>query len=354
MEPLLCTINRMKEFNTKQLWNIGFRLLSAVAIVGLFLFISWPILTPVLIAAIFALAMSPFVSMLQRRLKRSRRLCAIILLLGFSFLFLLPGVNFLYRSTRLIQSTNFQESPLQKQLERLETYAETQMQKLSEKTGLDLTISKDSYRSSINKISSSIMQSAVSIFAELPSVILGVFLILVSMYFFIVEASYFRELLFRFSFLETERTKEFLDLIKDSCRAILLSNVVVGAVQATIVGLGALICGYNEFMIIAFLTFVVSFIPVIGAGPVALVLSAASFIEGNVASGIGLLVTALVAGTIDNILRPYLISGKIEIHPLIGLLSVIGGVMTFGIAGLFFGPLIATLAIQGLPLLLHE
>ncbi len=344
----------MKNINTKEIWNIGFRLLTAVVIVGLFIYISWPILTPVLIAAIFALAMNPFVSLLQRRLKRSRRLCAIILLLGFSFLFLLPGVNFLYRSTRLIQNTNFQESPLQKQLERLEGYAESQMQKLSDKTGLDLTISKDSFRDSISKISNSLMQSAVNIFAELPSVILGVFLILVSMYFFMVEASYFREMLFRFSFLEAEQTKEFLDLIKDSCRAILLSNVVVGAVQAAIVGLGALICGYNEFMIIAFLTFVVSFIPVIGAGPVALVLSAASFLESDIASGIGLLVTALVAGTIDNILRPFLISGKIEMHPLLGLLSVIGGVLVFGIAGLFFGPLIAILAIQGLPLLLQD
>lgn len=344
----------MKDWNTKEIWNIGFRLLSAVVIVGLFLYISWPILTPVLIAAIFALALNPFVSVLQRKLKRSRRLCAIVLLLGFSFLFLLPGVNFLYRSTKLIQNTNFQESPIQQQLERLQNYSEIQLQKLSEKTGLDLNISKDSFRESVGKISNGLMQSVVGIFAELPSVVLGVFVILISMYFFLVEASYFREMLFRFSFLETERTKEFLDLIKDTCRAILLSNVVVGAVQAAIVGLGALVCGYNEFMVIAFLTFVVSFIPVIGAAPVALVLAAASFIESNVGSGVGLLVTATIAGTIDNILRPFLISGKVEVHPLIGLLSVIGGVMVFGIAGLFFGPLIATLAIQGLPLLLQE
>lgn len=344
----------MNNLNTKQIWNLVFRLVSAFVIAGLFLYINWPILTPVLIGAIFAMAADPIVTYAQRRLKRSRRLCSIILLFCFSVLFLLPGVNFLYRSTQLIQKTSFKESPLQKQFERFESYAQIQLQKLSEKTGMDLTVSQDSYRAKFEAVGNSVVQSVVAVFAELPSVLFGTFLILITMYFFLVESAFFKDMLYRFSFLETSRTKEFMDLVRDTCRAILLSNILVGAVQATIVAVGALACGYNEFAVIWFLTFVVSFIPIIGAAPVALTLAAISFIESSYGSGIGLLVTALIAGTIDNILRPYFISGKTEMHPLIGFLSIIGGVMTFGIAGLFFGPLIATLAIQGLPLLLHE
>jgi len=344
----------MTHFNTKEIWNLVFRLATAFLIAGLFIYINWPLLNPILIAAIFAMGADPIVTLMQRKLRRSRRLCSIILLIGFSVLFLIPGVNFLYRSTQLIQQTSFKESPIQKQIERVETYAHKQMEKLSEKTGMDFTFSQDSFRSRIEAIGTNLAQNIVSIFAELPAVLFGTFLILISMYFFLVESSYFREMLFRFSYLEAERTKEFLDLLRDACRAVLLSNILVGAIQATIIATGSLICGYNEFAIIWFLTFVCSFVPIIGAGPVALVLALVSFIEGDIGSGVGLLVTALIGGTIDNILRPYMLSGKTEMHPLIGFLSVIGGVMVFGIAGLFFGPLIAILAIQGLPLLLQE
>lgn len=344
----------MTRFNTKEIWNLVFRLSTAFLLAGLFLYINWPLLNPILIAAIFAMGADPVVTIMQRKLRRSRRLCSIILLVGFSVLILIPGINFFYRTTQLIRQTSFKESPIQKQIERLETYANSQLQKLSEKTGFDLNFSQESFRGKLEAIGSSVAQSIVNIFAELPSVLFGTFLILVSMYFFLVESSYFREMLFRFSFMEAERTKEFLTLVRDACRAVLLSNIFVGAIQATIIATGAYIFGYKEFAIIWFLTFVVSFIPIIGAGPVALVLAVASFIEGNIGSGVGLLVTSLIGGTIDNILRPYMLSGKSEIHPLIGLLSVIGGVLVFGIAGLFFGPLIAILTIQGLPLLLQE
>ena len=45
----------------------------------------------------------------------------------------------------------------------------------------------------------------------------------------------------------------------------------------------------------------------------------------------------------DNVVRPYVISEKVQINPLLILFSLLGGVQAFGLAGLFVGPVIVAL-----------
>jgi len=62
------------------------------------------------------------------------------------------------------------------------------------------------------------------------------------------------------------------------------------------------------------------------------------------AKGVGLFVYGiLVISTIDNILRIKLIQAKAEVHPIIVIMGVIGGVNLFGFAGLFLGPIILSM-----------
>jgi predicted PurR-regulated permease PerM len=50
--------------------------------------------------------------------------------------------------------------------------------------------------------------------------------------------------------------------------------------------------------------------------------------------------SALLVGTIDNVLAPYLYTKGIKIHPLFVFFSVLGGVAYFGPMGFLFGPII--------------
>jgi len=43
----------------------------------------------------------------------------------------------------------------------------------------------------------------------------------------------------------------------------------------------------------------------------------------------------------DNIIRPYLVAGRTEMHPLLLFFAIMGGVAMFGLLGLVIGPLIA-------------
>jgi predicted PurR-regulated permease PerM len=53
---------------------------------------------------------------------------------------------------------------------------------------------------------------------------------------------------------------------------------------------------------------------------------------------------ALIVGSIDNVLRPYLISGRVEMHTLLIFFAVFGGVNVFGFLGLFVGPAVLAVA----------
>jgi predicted PurR-regulated permease PerM len=63
---------------------------------------------------------------------------------------------------------------------------------------------------------------------------------------------------------------------------------------------------------------------------------------------------ALIVGSIDNVLRPYLISGRVEMHTLLIFFAVFGGVNVFGFLGLFVGPVIVAVTTTLLAMLREE
>ncbi len=53
----------------------------------------------------------------------------------------------------------------------------------------------------------------------------------------------------------------------------------------------------------------------------------------------------IFTASIDNVVRPWILKGRNEMHPFVALLSIIGGIETFGVPGVFLGPIIAALLI---------
>jgi predicted PurR-regulated permease PerM len=64
------------------------------------------------------------------------------------------------------------------------------------------------------------------------------------------------------------------------------------------------------------------------------------FIAGNNFAAIGIMVFGLIAGVIDNILRPIIVSKRSRMNSLFALIGMIGGLLFFGVVGLIIGPLI--------------
>ncbi len=58
-----------------------------------------------------------------------------------------------------------------------------------------------------------------------------------------------------------------------------------------------------------------------------------------------LLIGVFGISMVDNLLRPYFISSRTKIHPLLLFFAVLGGIQAFGLVGLVVGPLVATLCL---------
>src|SRR3989339_26574 len=64
------------------------------------------------------------------------------------------------------------------------------------------------------------------------------------------------------------------------------------------------------------------------------------YITGDATSALGITVFGLIASTIDNFLRPMIVSKKTHLHSSIVLIGMVGGAFLFGILGFILGPLI--------------
>jgi predicted PurR-regulated permease PerM len=177
--------------------------------------------------------------------------------------------------------------------------------------------------------------------SSLPAFGIGVFLSVLGIYFFLADGSRVIRFFRTTSVFSEEQTEEIFVRFKELCRAVLLASLVSGLVQSVIYLLGAAIAGIGNLVVVGFSVFLASFIPVVGASPLTFGMAAYLFATGNRFAGFTLLVAALVASLADNFVRPIVLRGGANLHPLIAILALFGGLQVFGFAGVFIGPILA-------------
>lgn len=139
------------------------------------------------------------------------------------------------------------------------------------------------------------------------------------------------------------RGKEHFQRFEKICSLALGSVLLTALMQSILVMIGAMIAGFEGPLMIFAMTFILAMIPVIGAGAVPVVLTIVSFVQGNTSAGVIMLVTAVIVGISDNILRAWLFSRAAKSNAAISIVSLIGGITLFGFPGLFIAPVVEQL-----------
>jgi predicted PurR-regulated permease PerM len=126
-------------------------------------------------------------------------------------------------------------------------------------------------------------------------------------------------------------------------RGVVLGIVGTALAQAAIAGIGLYIAGVPAA---GLLTAVTLFLCLAQLGPFLVLLPAVIWLfwSGSTGSGMTLLVITLVAGTFDNVMRPLLIRRGADLPLVLIFAGVIGGLIAFGIIGLFIGPVVLGVA----------
>jgi predicted PurR-regulated permease PerM len=134
-----------------------------------------------------------------------------------------------------------------------------------------------------------------------------------------------------------QRGEEAVVLAGQAIRGVALGVGVTAIVQAVVGGIGLAIAGVS---FAALLTAVMFMLCIIQVGPTLVLLPATIWVfwSGDTGWGIFLAVWTLVVGTMDNFLRPWLIKRGADLPLLLIFAGVIGGLLAFGLVGIFVGP----------------
>lgn len=330
-----------------------FKISFVIVMVALFFYIMMPFMIAIILGGILAMALAPFVDFFLRR-GLSRASSLILFTLGLGLIGLVPVVGFFIRGSRVV-SEILHESNFSQLSQKFTTSSYRMIDQFCSVYGLDNVLVKAKVNSLIIYIGNFLSATFSEFVGELPTIMMVGLITILAVYCFLSESHRIRLLFDRYCYFSQKNGDEFIRMIKLCCREVFFSNIITGVLQATIVSIGALIFDVGDFFLVFFITFIVSFIPIIGAAPVAAVLGIICFMEARMGAGIGMMVVAGFSGLSDNIIRPFLGSlGAVEVHPFIGLLSVIGGVIMFGLPGLFMGPLVASLMFGALPIIIDE
>ena len=121
-------------------------------------------------------------------------------------------------------------------------------------------------------------------------------------------------------------------------------GVVLTAIVQTLVGAAGLFIADIPFAAVLTLVMFLAAVAQIGAGPVLAVPVIWLYWTGSLGWGTFLLVVTLVVSTLDNVLRPILIRRGADLPLLLIFVGVIGGLVAFGLIGIFVGPVVLAVA----------
>lgn len=134
-----------------------------------------------------------------------------------------------------------------------------------------------------------------------------------------------------------ERGKRMLTLAGQTIRGVVYGILGTAIVQAVMAGIGFLIAGVPGALVLGLITFFLSVVP---AGPplVWIPVSIWLFAQGHNGWGIFMIIWGLGVSSVDNVVKPWLISQGSDLPFLLIFFGVVGGALAFGFIGVFLGP----------------
>jgi predicted PurR-regulated permease PerM len=175
------------------------------------------------------------------------------------------------------------------------------------------------------------------------SIVVQMVMMLIAFFFFLVDGpqlvDWFEDVLP----LGRGQTRRLLGDFRRVSVAVIVSSVATAAIQALVALVGYLIARVPNAIFFAIVTMIVALVPAVGAGSVVLAAAAIMYLGGHPYSALFLAIWGILAvGLIDNVVKPYLIRGGLELHGAVVFFALLGGLAYFGPVGLIAGPLVVS------------
>lgn len=185
-----------------------------------------------------------------------------------------------------------------------------------------------------------LIQHIGSILGSFAKMAVSSFVFLVALYYLLRDGHKLKTAIISLSPLADADDETVSQKLGMTINAVMKGNLLIALMQGALTSVGFAIFGIPNAVLWGSVAAIAALIPGIGTMLVLVPAILFLFLKGDVFSGVALTVWGVVAvGLIDNFLGPKLIGRGMQLHPLIILLSVIGGIGFFGPIGILLGPL---------------
>jgi predicted PurR-regulated permease PerM len=186
-------------------------------------------------------------------------------------------------------------------------------------------------------------------------ILIGLGIMIVAIYYFLVDGPAMIDAVMRLSPLDDKHETKLFEQFDGLSRAVVVAMLLSAVTQAVLGGAAYWVLGFDALFLLTALTGLLAMVPFVGAAsvwvPCALYLH---FHDARTAAAIGLAVYGTVAISMaDNLIKPLVLHGQANLHPLLALLSILGGVQALGPIGIVVGPMIVAF-LQTLLNMLHN
>ena len=312
--------------------KISQRIIVIVFLAGLFLLalmVVWPIIISILAGLILAYMLNPLY-LIVLKVVREKNISALIIVLLLLFLIFLP-IWFLFP---VIVKQVFEAYSFMQKVDLFGFLKPILPQASSNDT---LALLNTFMSNSISSIFSKFSQ----ILLDLPNLLLKLTVTLFVFFFAMRDSNKLKEYARGISPFSSELEKRLSTQFKEITNSVIYGHIIVGILQGILTGIGLLIFGVPNVLLLTAIAVLASVLPIIGAWLVWIPAGIYLLTSGHTGAGIGLMIYgAVFISWVDNVIRPYIVSRRTNLSSGIVLIGMIGGLMVFGVLGLVLGPLI--------------
>ncbi len=344
-------------------------LLAIVLLVGMLFFqVMAQFIVPLFLAAVLVVVFQPLHKWVRRRLPRRQRVAALATTLLILLVVLLPltwlGWNAYVECYAVYNDLQSDEAALSEEQEEgtndLASQIDTRVKPVRDfykrLTDRDLDTAALIQRAISwggNFIGSALLTGVQAIL----STVVGLVIMVIAVYYYLADGPAMTRALMRLSPLDDQYELELLDRFGDISRGVVVATLLSAVVQGAAAGVGYWFALPSEapIFLLTAATMVLAIVPFVGSAGIWVFVCGWLFFfgphtgangqveQGNWVAAVALGVyCAVIVSSADNVIKPLVLRGQANLHPLLALLSILGGVQVLGPVGILVGPMIVS------------
>jgi predicted PurR-regulated permease PerM len=216
------------------------------------------------------------------------------------------------------------------------------------RAGIEKTVTWDELVQPISEfgklVGYSLFEQARFITSNVFNLVLYFGLMLVVVFYMLMDGDKVIRYMYDLSPLPDEHDKKLFGKFMDMAGAVLIGNGLGGLIQGFSGGVLFLFLGWNSPFLWGVIMGFLAFLPIVGIGIVMVPTAAILMLKSRFAAGVFVLIFyGVLSWGIEYLFKPKVVGNRVRMHPLIVFFAIIGGLKVYGILGIIYGPLIATL-----------